>query len=215
MENLIPIFPLNLVLFPEEQINLHIFEPRYIELINLVEAHGKSFGIPPYLDGLLADIGTEVLLESIEKRYENGRMDVRVIGIGIFKMYQVYDRFPNKLFSGATVEMLDIDMDPDPVKNLQIIDLVGQLFHTLHFTKKLDMKARESLSYTVGHFIGLEKKQELKLLSLNKETERQDFILDHLASFVPKAMQIEEMRRKVMMNGHFRHFDPLDFNFEL
>jgi Lon protease-like protein len=212
MENLIPIFPLNLVLFPEERINLHVFEPRYIELINQVDASVTSFGIPPYLDGLLSDIGTEVILESIEKRYDNGRMDVRAIGIGIFKIHQVYDRFPHKLFSGASVEMLDIDLEPDPIKNLQIIELVEQLFKALQFEKQIDMKSRESLSYSVGHFIGLEKRQELQLLSFTKETERQDFILAHLSSFVPKAMQIEEMRRKVMMNGHFRHFDPLDFN---
>lgn len=212
MENLLAIFPLNLVLFPEERINLHVFEPRYIELINQIDALGTSFGIPPYLDGLLADLGTEVLLESIEKRYDNGRMDVRAVGIGVFKINQVYDRYPKKLFSGAMVEMIDIDLNPDPIKNIQIKELVDQLFNALHFEKDLDLNTRESLSYKIGHFIGLDKKGELKLLSLEKEIDRQDFILDHLSSFVPKAMQIEEMRRKVMMNGHFRHFDPLDFN---
>lgn len=213
MENLIPIFPLNLVLFPEERLNLHIFEPRYIELINHVEQSGTSFGIPPYLDGVLAELGTEVILESIEKRYENGRMDVKVFGIGIFSIQQVYDRFPKKLYSGATVEMLDVDLDPDPVKNIQIMDLVKQLFTALHFEKDLRLDVRDSITYSVGHYIGLEKKEELNLLGILSETARQDFVLDHLSSFVPKAMQIEEMRQKVMMNGHFRHFDPLDFNF--
>ena len=92
MDNLLPIFPLNLVVFPGEKLNLHIFEPRYIQLIQQINESGKSFGIPPYLKGVMSTVGTEMLLTSIEKTYDNGNMDVKTVGISVFSINQIYDQ---------------------------------------------------------------------------------------------------------------------------
>ncbi len=56
-----PLFPLNIVVFPGEELNLHIFEPRYRALIRDAEREGFSFGIPSYVHQKLG-YGTEVSL---------------------------------------------------------------------------------------------------------------------------------------------------------
>ena len=146
MDNLLPIFPLNLVVYPGEKLNLHIFEDRYIQLIEQINDSGKSFGIPPYLNGIMSDVGTEMLLTSIEKIYDNGNMDIKTVGISVFNINQTYDQYPGMLYSGASVEHKDIDMDPDPVKNIQILELLQQLYNVLLIKRSLKFNPRESIS---------------------------------------------------------------------
>jgi ATP-dependent Lon protease len=50
MPRLLPLFPLNLVVFPHEKLNLHIFEPRYRQLVRDCLEQNLTFGIPPFLD---------------------------------------------------------------------------------------------------------------------------------------------------------------------
>ena len=60
MTNFIPIFPLGIVVYPGEQVNLHIFEPRYKQLINDCFVTKKPFGIPAVLDNNVSEMGTLV-----------------------------------------------------------------------------------------------------------------------------------------------------------
>ena len=58
--NFLPLFPLNLIVFPHEDLNLHIFEPRYRQLINECLDEKKTFGIPAFVNNKLLGYGTEV-----------------------------------------------------------------------------------------------------------------------------------------------------------
>lgn len=82
MQKFIPIFPLNLVAYPGEKLNLHIFEPRYIQLINECNTEGKTFGIPVVNNKELLEYGTEMKLEKVQKvRYRrNGYRSSRSSG---------------------------------------------------------------------------------------------------------------------------------------
>ena len=63
MIDFLPLFPLKLVAFPGEQLNLHIFEPRYKQLFRECEENQITFGIPAFIDNKIMDIGTELKLE--------------------------------------------------------------------------------------------------------------------------------------------------------
>jgi hypothetical protein len=65
MTNFIPIFPLALVVYPGEELNLHIFEPRYKQLIKECFEQKKNFGIPSVLNEKMADLGTLVEIGEI------------------------------------------------------------------------------------------------------------------------------------------------------
>ncbi|MCU0326286.1 MAG: LON peptidase substrate-binding domain-containing protein [Spirosomaceae bacterium] len=82
----LPFFPLNLVAYPHEDLNLHIFEPRYRQLINECLETGQTFGIPPFINNRLLGYGTEMKVVELSKRYENGRMDIKTRGLRIFRI---------------------------------------------------------------------------------------------------------------------------------
>ena len=75
MTNFIPIFPLNLVVYPGEALNLHIFEPRYKQLINECVANKKPFGIPSVLKDKISEMGT--LMRIKENRRRTGIQNFR------------------------------------------------------------------------------------------------------------------------------------------
>ncbi len=82
----IPMFPLNLVLFPGETTKLYIFEDRYRQLIDDCMENEASFGIPYLEKGKMQQYGCEVKINRILKTYENGGMDVLVEGTSVFKI---------------------------------------------------------------------------------------------------------------------------------
>ena len=65
MTNFIPIFPLNVVVYPGEILNLHIFEPRYKELVKECFENKKPFGVPAVINGQVAEYGTLVTIREI------------------------------------------------------------------------------------------------------------------------------------------------------
>ena len=74
MKALLAIFPLQLVVFPKETVNLHIFEPRYKQLINEADANGTLFGMTPYIKDSPLTWGTEVELQEIVEKYPDGKI---------------------------------------------------------------------------------------------------------------------------------------------
>src|SRR3990170_4384900 len=103
MTNFIPIFPLSIVIYPFEKLHLHIFEPRYKQLIKECFEGKKPFGIPTVLKNNLQDIGTLVEVAEIVHEYENGEMDINTQGIKVFRTLEVIKKVPEKLYSGAIV----------------------------------------------------------------------------------------------------------------
>ena len=116
MYKTVPIFPLQLVVYPTEILNLHIFEPRYKELIQDCQRENLSFGIPAFIDDKIMSIGTEVRISTVHKVYEDGRMDISAEGIRVFRISEVYQTLPDKLYSGAKIE----DFPTSSSRNLHI-----------------------------------------------------------------------------------------------
>ena len=86
MTNFIPIFPLELVVYPGEKVNLHIFEDRYKQLITECKKDKKLFGIPAVIKNKISETGTLVEIDEIVKQYDDGRMDITTIGVSIFRI---------------------------------------------------------------------------------------------------------------------------------
>ena len=103
MINFIPIFPLSTVVYPGEELNFHIFEPRYKQLIQECAASGKPFGIPIVVNNRLNDLGTLVSIAEVTNSYDNGEMDIKTKGQKVFKILEIIKEVPEKLYSGAIV----------------------------------------------------------------------------------------------------------------
>jgi Lon protease-like protein len=211
MEKILPLFPLGLVAYPGEALNLHIFEPRYRQLVRECTQNHTTFGIPAFLNNRLMAYGTEMEISKIQKIYEDGRMDIRTRGLRVFRVLTFDNPLNDKLYAGGLVEMIDYEMDFDPIIQAQLWDKVEQLYQLLQVSVDTQIADNQSLAFQIGHRVGLSVEQEYELLCLHKEKERQLFLLEHLEKTLPIVEEMERTKQIIKMNGHFKNFDPLNF----
>jgi hypothetical protein len=205
----LPIFPLNIVAFPGEGINLHIFEPRYKQLVNDCLEDGTTFGIASHVLNKI-ELGTEVKVTEVTKRYSDGRMDIKTQGLRIFEVKDFQNPWKEKLYAGATIEFLEDEQDADLVKVNEFKELVSELFGWLG---EIEPPAVSSISsvFDIGHKIGLKPEEEYLLLEMRKESIRLGFAINHLSQLIPALERAHNAQEKIKQNGHFKHLDPLKF----
>jgi Lon protease-like protein len=207
-EMYLPLFPLKLVAFPDEELNLHIFEPRYKQLLKDIEQERKTFGILTYTDKL-SGFGTEVRLEKIYKRYEDGRLDIQTRGTRAFHIKSFDNPMEGKLYAAGEVQFLPDDMRITAALQHEYIFFLKEMFHLLHFSPEINPK--ELTSYSFSHRVGLTLDEELDLLKLESEKERTEYLIRHFKRMIPVMKAADEAKDKIKQNGHFKHLDPLDF----
>ena len=149
MTNFIPIFPLSIVVYPGEKLNLHIFEPRYKQLIQECAAAKKPFGIPAVLNNHLAEMGTLVQISEISKTYEDGQMDIRTEGLQVFKILEVIKELPDKMYSGAIVTYPENNTRGSSAKMKTIIEGIRKIHQSLGVTKEFALHKLAGNSTTV------------------------------------------------------------------
>lgn len=204
----LPFFPLKLVAFPGEELNLHIFEPRYKELLADIEKSGSCFGICAYLD-TLSNFGTEVVLEKVNKRYEDGRLDIQTRGVRAFRILSFDNPMSGKQYAGGTVSYLDNDPHVSEFLHHEFVFYLKEMLHLLSYREDFDPKTVNS--YTFSHKLGLKLGEELQLLQMESESDRTAYLIKHLKRVIPVIKSVEQAREKIKLNGHFKHLDPLNF----
>jgi len=205
----LPLFPLQSVFYPGETVPLHIFEDRYKQLINDCRKEALTFGIPVYINNAIS-YGTEVQLVEVVNTYESGEMDVVCVARQIFKVLSFQKQINGKLYAGGEVEFLEIENDADESLREEVIQKVEELYDIMDvpFTK---ISPKQFNSYSLAHKMGLSFEQEYELLLMTKETERLNFIKKHLEATTNVLNEVNRTRDVIEMNGHFKNFDPLDF----
>lgn len=208
MADLLPAFPLSLVAFPGEELNLHIFEPRYKQLMHECEKNGITFTVVPYFEGKKTEYAAEMKLLEIAKMYPDGKMDVKTKGVGLCKIIDFFDRHPNKLYPGIEMERLEWDDDADIVITLDILDQLTSLYETMHVDNVKIKSPGDFRTYQVAHKVGFSVDQELEFLKISSERERQTFMLEHIKNIMPVIEEMEVLKRRAAMNGHFKNVIP-------
>ncbi|MGB0525721.1 MAG: LON peptidase substrate-binding domain-containing protein [Flammeovirgaceae bacterium] len=210
MATKLPFFPLKNVVFPYESLNLHVFEPRYRQLIHDCETTGIRFGIPAYIDDKIGDFGTEIQLQEIVNAYSDGRLDIKTKGTRLFKVLNVENPMGGKLYAGGEVEFIDIVDDATESEKILVIEKAMELYKILGVRVEISYDTK-FLSYKIGHKVGFNFRQEYAMLQMHTESERIRFMTDHLSRSIPVLRDAEKTKKKIQMNGHFKNFDPLDF----
>jgi len=205
MTTFIPVFPLDIVVFPGETLNLHVFEPRYIQMINERIADKKPFGIPSVINKVYNELGTTIEIVEVVKEYSNGELDVRTRGVQVFRMLHTISEIPDKLYSGAIVNFPDNTFKHDDTSiSRLILEEVKRLYTLFNVEAKFPVHKQEAVSYEIGHFVGFTKEQEYDLLGLFTEVQRLEYIRRHLNNIIPVVKELEAMKARIQMNGHFR-----------
>ena len=210
MTNFIPIFPLNTVVYPGENLNLHIFEPRYKQLIAECHTSKKTFGIPAVIDNKVQDFGSLVEIIELSKLHDNGEMDIKTKGIKVFRILELIKEIPDKLYSGAIVNYPSTYEKGNPDMMQKLIKSIRDLHLLLKVTKEFNREDEKLKCYDVAHHIGLSLQEEYELLSLPDERQRQEYLKRHLAKVIPMVAGMELLKEKIQLNGHFKNLRGLD-----
>jgi Lon protease-like protein len=211
MTNFIPIFPLGIVVYPGESLNLHIFEPRYKQLISECHTSKKNFGIPAVIENKMQEYGSVVGITELSKLHENGEMDIKTKGIKIFRILEVIKAVPDKLYSGAIVTYPDNYKKGNPDVMRKVMSSIRDLHRLLKVSKDFKMDDGEIKCYGVAHHIGLSLEEEYELLGLLDERQRQEYLKRHLAKVIPMLAGMEQLKEKIKGNGHFKNLSGFDW----
>jgi hypothetical protein len=210
MTNFIPIFPLSIVVYPGEDLNLHIFEPRYKQLISECKEANKPFGITPVIDNHITELGTLVDIIELSKVYENGEMDIKTRGKKIFRILEEIKEVPEKLFSGAIVNYPHNKEHGNRLLMQKVIKGIRELHKLLKVSNEFKKAEDELLSYDVAHHAGLSLQEEYELLGLLDELQREEYLKRHLTKVLPVVAEMEVLKERIKLNGHFKNLSGLD-----
>jgi len=191
----LPLFPLGLVAFPKELLNLHIFETRYKQLIKECYTDEKTFGITPFKDGAPLHLGTEMQLLEISKVYDDGKMDIKTRGLRTFKLIDFYSKGQDKLYPLGEVEFIEeLPSDVSILEFQEVNKLVSKLYELMDFTTAVPEWDANFCIYEIAHKLGLSFEQEVELLKLRK--------------VLPVMQQMKNLKSRIKMNGHFKNVIP-------
>jgi ATP-dependent Lon protease len=200
----IGLFPLQLVLLPSEQVPLHIFEPRYRELIGECIEAERPFGLVYADDEGVRDIGTLAMVVEVVERFPDGRLNVVVEGGERFRLLQLTE---GRSFHTGDVEPMGDDEDDPPDELVQ--RSLGLFERLLGLTgAESDVPAAEGplpLSYTIAGRFELSPDLKLDLLRETSETARLTRVCEILEGAATEMEHRREVSERAQGNGHVPH----------
>jgi Lon protease-like protein len=196
---LIPLFPLEIVLFPGAPLPLHIFEPRYKEMIGECLEQKRPFGMVRVKENALAAIGCSAAILNVIKKYDDGRLDIAAEGRKRFEIESL-----NHERSFLQGEVAYFDDEPSEVGNgpqQALIELHEQLFSILGQTTEVRRDA-PSLSFHLASELPVDLDFKQALLEMKSEAERIETLTEYYRATIPKVEQTLRARERASRNGH-------------
>lgn len=213
--SLTPLFPLQLILFPGDKLPLHIFEPRYREMIRECLDHESPFGVVSYIDNKVSRVGCLAYIEKVENSYQDGKFDIVCRGGERF-ISSSYNS--GRAFLQASVTRFSDVPDPDETVR-KLMDEALSLFNELSEAANLKFEnpalPTPANSFGFGHLIGFDLAQKQNLLEIKTEAERLRYIIEQIQRSLPKLRSFKDVRELIRSNGHFREFPPINFNIDI
>lgn len=183
MKSVIPIFSLNLVIYPEAIYPLHIFEERYKRLIYRCRTDGIGFGIVSKIDTKISTIGCYVELIEVVNVYENGNLDILVKGKERFQTISTQLHTHGYLEANIVPYIDDrqyLYSEPIEFETINIFkDIIDRT--AIEFDEKYWMNFERSKlkSYKIAEKAGMNLNQQQNFLTLRSESDRLKFLLKH------------------------------------
>jgi Lon protease-like protein len=189
------LFPLGLVLMPSERIPLHIFEPRYRQLIGECLERDDEFGIVlTRPDGDIHRIGTRTAVIDVLERMPDGRLNILVEGRERFSVVEVEH---TDSYAIATVEPFADRDDPPPADVLARLEAAYRQLQQAEGPEPADpVAATAPLDFAIAARAGLDAAEKQQLLELRSPRERADRLtamLEH--ALEARAYEIEAHHR--------------------
>jgi Lon protease-like protein len=200
VSSLVPLFPLEVVLFPGVPLPLHVFEPRYKEMIGECLAQEKQFGIVLAQENGVAAVGCTAEIVAVTKKYDDGRMDIVTEGRKRFEVLEV-----NQERDFLRADVLFFEDDPDKATQEEVahaIKLHGDILALTGARQSLPNTDDACLSFLLAGSLPLDLEFKQNLLSLRSEAKRIQAVITYLDAILPKLRRAVHVRQKAGGNGH-------------
>lgn len=202
----LPFFPLSLVAFPFQALNLHIFEPRYRQLFGELAEDNGQFVQVPVIQGRLQAFATVCRLIQVAQTYNSGELDVVCEGLRVVRVDSFDEVVEGKLYSGGDVSPVRTTLlSSDLVATERLLDRCRDLLQLLGVHRDLPLPDDSAVSYALSGWLGLKVHEELALLAMSNEDERQRHLADLIEQRIDAAGDTAALRYRAQMNGHFRY----------
>jgi Lon protease-like protein len=190
--SLVPIFPLELVLFPGVPLPLHIFEPRYKEMIAECLELKQPFGVVRASSEGVADIGCTAEILKVTKKYDDGRMDILTRGVDRFEVLHVNE---DRSFLQAEITFIQ-DEPSHPAR--QMVEQAVRLHAEIAKLAGTDITGPEesasNLSFLLAGSLPLDLDFKQKLLVTLSEAERLEAVVGYLEAVLPGLRRAAKAR---------------------
>jgi len=198
---MLPLFPLQVVVFPKTTLPLHIFEERYKEMVREAIRSNSEFGIVLAKDDGIVNAGCTVVVDKILNEYPDGRMDILTRGQRRFEIVLLNEE---KAYLRGEVQFFD-DEEPGPAP-LEVQQKALIQYRGLLELGELPAFADPVLTDPQLSFQIAQSVQDLDFLNLllrnRSESERLKQLAEFLSTYVPKMRQTKRMKKLAPLNGH-------------
>jgi Lon protease-like protein len=210
-ENLLPLFPLEEVLLPEELLPLHIYEDRYKQMIGArleakaANASGQEFGIVLVREQEMEMLGCTATVVNVTRTYPDGRLDILVIGRRRFEVLFTHEEKP---YLEGEVVFFDDDSGADTPSEAEAAQAIERFRLAMQrLRKSLDIpihfpRPYRHLSFRMAGPLPLDTDFKQQLLSMRNESERLRHVLRAMDTLVASLDLLEKARDKAGGNGN-------------
>ncbi len=201
---LVPLFPLPLVLLPAMPLPLHIFEERYKEMMGEIIAASESgsgdseFGVVLAKDEGIINIGCTANVQKVMRRYEDGQLDLLAMGQRRFRIMGIneersYLRAEVEFFEDVDLTEVSADLKARAISvHRKLLALEG---------RQADESSSTRLSFQIAHLLDDVDKRQM-MLALRSEVERLEFLVRAVPDYIVKQERITLAKRVAPLNGH-------------
>jgi len=205
MNRFIPIFPLSLVVFPGSQYPLHIFEERYKIMVKDCITKNTGFGILPSVDKELSSIGCYVIVKKITNEQSNGEFDIIVEGIQRFSLISK-SLHPDGYFFAEIEPYNDTTREVNEFLtaelNARFKKLVKRINYKLEDNFWDNLHSAERKSFKFAEKSGLSIEQQVTLITLQDETQRISFLLEHIKKVEKYLDEKASIMKLILHDGY-------------
>jgi Lon protease-like protein len=198
----IALFPLNVVLLPGAELPLHIFEPRYREMIKHCLEEKLEFGMLLSIPKGLARVGCTAEIVEVLKRGDDGSVDILTVGRAPFQVLELFTEVP--LLHGR----VNYPQDAPAVAGEPLRSDLVELYETCHtlvfgdYPKNLDGGSSENPSYAIAAALPMDLPWKQQILELRNEADRQQRLVSYLREWAPHLQKAATVRSRAGGNGH-------------
>jgi Lon protease-like protein len=201
LSTLLPLFPLDLVLLPGTPLPLHIFEPRYREMISECLERSQHFGVLRGQEQELAEVGCTAEILTVTKKYPDGRMDIVTEGRVRFEVVQLNQE--RSFLQGEVIYLQDELGAASQEEIAQALKLHGEIMTLAGAEPERSSEVDEGqLSFHLAGSLPLDLDFKQSLLGMKSEAERLRAIISFFENILPKMRRTVHVRRKSGGNGH-------------